>query len=158
MSLRGGLETGEKQVRGRQLEKLSRDRVRRASPAAAPAHAQSFSADELLALVEAGTDWIWETDHELRFSWLSGNYQDVTGIAPDSVLGRFRFDFLKQVSKGSANAEAHLADLEARRPFRNFVYELEGRRGRIAAGSRSPAIRGSTATAASSAIAASGAT
>ena len=90
--------------------------------------AQSFSADELLALVEAGTDWIWETDHELRFSWLSANYQDVTGIAPDSVLGRFRFDFLKQVSKGSAAAEAHLADLEARRPFRNFVYELNGGR------------------------------
>ena len=88
--------------------------------------AQSFSADELLALVEAGTDWIWQTDHELRFSWLSANYQDVTGIAPNSVLGRFRFDFLKQVSKGSAAAEAHLADLEARRPFRDFVYELNG--------------------------------
>ena len=44
------------------------------------------------------------------------------------MLGRFRFDFLKQVSKGSAAAEAHLADLEARRPFRNFVYELKGGR------------------------------
>ena len=56
------------------------------------------------------------------------NYQDITGIAPDSVIGRFRFDFLKQVSKGSVAAEAHLADLEARRPFRNFVYELNGGR------------------------------
>ena len=44
------------------------------------------------------------------------------------MIGRFRFDFLKQVSLGSADAEAHLADLEARRPFRNFVYELNGGR------------------------------
>jgi PAS domain S-box-containing protein len=87
---------------------------------------QAFSADELLALVDAGSDWIWETDAELRFSWLSANFEGVTGITPEQILGRFRFDFLRQVSKGSASATAHLADLEARRPFRDFVYELKG--------------------------------
>jgi PAS domain S-box-containing protein len=91
-----------------------------------PCAPQDFSADELLSLVGAGSDWVWETDSELRFSWLSGNYRDVTGIAPEDVLGRFRFDFLKQVSRDRASAAAHLADLEARRPFRDFVYELRG--------------------------------
>ena len=116
MSLRGGLETGEKAGLGPAVGEAVL-RPGSASIAGGGACApHSFSADELLALVDAGTDWIWETDHELRFSWLSANYQDVTGIAPDSVLGRFRFDFLKQVSKGSVAAEAHLADLEARPP------------------------------------------
>ena len=87
--------------------------------------AQTLTAEELLRLVEAGADWIWETDRELRFSWLSGNYRDVTGIAPDSVIGRFCFNSMEETSKSTPSAQAHLAGIEARRPFRDFVYELK---------------------------------
>jgi len=87
--------------------------------------AQTLTAEELLRLVEAGADWIWETDRELRFSWLSGNYRDVTGIAPDSVIGRFCFDSTEETSKSTSRTHAHLTDIEARRPFRDFVYELK---------------------------------
>ncbi|TPJ48486.1 PAS domain S-box protein [Mesorhizobium sp. B2-6-4] len=94
--------------------------------------AASFTAGMDLAmlrqLVETGSDWIWETDAELRFSWLSHNYQAVTGIDPAAVLGRFRFDFLKQVLNGNRSAAMHLEDLQAHRPFRDFVYELKGGR------------------------------
>ena len=92
---------------------------------APPCPPRAFSADELFELTDAGCDWIWETDAELRFSWLSENYETVSGISPDKVLGRFRFDFLKQASSGSKTAAAHLEDLQARRPFRNFVYEMK---------------------------------
>ncbi len=95
---------------------------------ASPSDARSFTADELLELVTAGSDWMWETDADLKFSWLSKNYQEATGIDPRKVLGHFRFDFLKQVSQGSKNAAAHLEDLQARRPFNDFVYELKGGR------------------------------
>ncbi|MBZ9742340.1 MULTISPECIES: PAS domain-containing protein [unclassified Mesorhizobium] len=84
--------------------------------------------DAFRQLVEAGSDWIWETDAELRFSWLSQGYQAATGIDPAAALGRFRFDFLSQVLKGNRDASAHLEDLQARRPFRDFVYELKGGR------------------------------
>ncbi|TPM98374.1 PAS domain-containing protein [Mesorhizobium sp. B2-1-3A] len=94
----------------------------------APACADMDSADALRQLVEAGSDWIWETDAELRFSWLSPTYQAATGIDPADVLGRFRFDFLNQVLKGKRSAATHLEDLEAHRPFRDFVYELKGGR------------------------------
>ncbi|MFB9983023.1 PAS domain-containing protein [Mesorhizobium kowhaii] len=86
------------------------------------------STDTLRQLVEAGSDWVWETDAELRFSWLSQNYQAATGIDPADVLGRFRFDFLNQVLNGDRSGAAHLADLQAHRPFRDFVYELKGGR------------------------------
>jgi len=86
------------------------------------------SLEALRELVEAGSDWIWETDAELRFSWLSPNYQAATGIDPASVLGRFRFDFLKQMPAGDDPIVRHLDDLQARRPFRDFVYELRGGR------------------------------
>ena len=92
----------------------------------APLCADMDSPDALRQLVELGSDWIWETDAELRFSWLSPTYQAATGIDPADVLGRFRFDFLNQVLKGNHSATAHLEDLQARRPFRDFVYELKG--------------------------------
>ena len=84
------------------------------------------SPEALRELVEAGADWVWETDAELRFSWLSENYLAATGIDPNSILGRFRFDFLKQMVHGNRHAAAHLEDLQAHRPFRDFVYELKG--------------------------------
>ncbi len=39
----------------------------------------------LREFLEAGCDWLWETDEELRFSWLSSNYQVATGIDPVQV-------------------------------------------------------------------------
>ena len=83
---------------------------------------------EVGQLLEAGADWLWETDSDLRFSWLSARYEAITGIPPARVIGRFRFDFMDRVLKGSRSATEHLADLEARRPFSNFVYELRGGR------------------------------
>jgi PAS domain S-box-containing protein len=95
---------------------------------AGPCAARDFALEDLLSLVGAGADWIWETDGELRFSWFSDNFEEVTGLAPEAILGRRRFDFLKQAQAGSVSVAAHLADLDARRPFRNFVYELNGTR------------------------------
>lgn len=83
---------------------------------------------EAMDLIQAGADWIWETNADLRFSWLSESYEDVTGIDPAKVLGHFRFDFLKQSTRASDRAARHLEDLQARRPFRDFVYELQGAR------------------------------
>jgi PAS domain-containing protein len=90
--------------------------------------ARELTCGDLFELAQAGSDWIWETDAELRFSWLSENYEEATGVSPDKVLGRFRFDFLKQGAGGSKEAEAHLDDLQARRPFRDFVYEFSAGR------------------------------
>jgi PAS domain S-box-containing protein len=97
-------------------------------PAESPPGGPGSSASALTELLEAGSDWLWETDADLRFSWLSDSYQTVTGIDPATVIGRFRFDFLKQVLKGSRTPTAHLEDLQARRPFRDFVYRLKGGR------------------------------
>ncbi|MGB3900393.1 MAG: PAS domain-containing protein [Mesorhizobium sp.] len=99
-------------------------------PAAKAGPLAGLSGEELLALVEAGADWLWETDSELRFSWFSDTYQKVTGIDPAQVIGRFRFDFLRKALDGSRAIAAHLDDLQAHRPFRDFVYELkDGRKG-----------------------------
>ena len=91
---------------------------------AEPCEARELTCGDLFQLAQAGSDWIWETDAELRFSWLSENFQETTGVAAEKMLGRLRFDFLKQEPNGSTEAEAHLDDLQSRRPFRDFVYEF----------------------------------
>ncbi|MBL8583882.1 MAG: PAS domain-containing protein, partial [Rhizobiaceae bacterium] len=86
---------------------------------------RDLSQTEIGQLLEAAADWIWETGSDLRISWLSDSYADITGMDPAAVVGRFRFDLMDGVPQGSLGASEHLADLEARRPFRDFVYELK---------------------------------
>ena len=49
--------------------------------------AHGLSSDDVHALLEIGSDWVWETDEELRFSWLSDSFNAVTGVDPAAVLG-----------------------------------------------------------------------
>ncbi|MBN9251620.1 MAG: response regulator [Mesorhizobium sp.] len=86
----------------------------------------AHSAQSLHEMADLAGDWFWETDADLRFSWLSENYRDVTGIDPADVIGHFRFDFMEQVQQGGQKAVAHLQDLQAHLSFRDFVYELKG--------------------------------
>lgn len=70
---------------------------------------------------EVASDWIWETDEQLRFSYLSERFPVLTGIPADQVLGRRRWD----VSAETADARKwreHRETLEAHRSFRDFVY------------------------------------
>ena len=76
-------------------------------------------------LAEVSGDWFFEMDSELRLSFLSDRFFEITGLTPDDVIGRTR----KEIAT-STNVEGefdrHVADLEARREFRRFEYELEG--------------------------------
>ena len=85
--------------------------------------AERLSAGELGALLAAAADWLWETDAELRLCRLSGGFAAATGVDPSQVLGRLRLDRLRQ--QDGLAAARHRQDLAARRPFRDFVHELE---------------------------------
>lgn len=70
---------------------------------------------------ESGSDWLWEMDGDLRFSYFSDRLVDVTGLSREKYIGKTR----QELGQGSISDEAwqlHLADLAARRPFRNFHY------------------------------------
>ena len=78
---------------------------------------------------ETASDWFWETDSDHRFTYLSERLQDVTGLAPEHSLGRQRGELA--AAPDDPAWRAYMADLEARRPFRDFQYALitaEGRR------------------------------
>ena len=78
-------------------------------------------------VVEAASDWIWEMGPDLRFSYLSDRFEQVTGIKTEDVIGRRRTEVAKAEPERLA---AHQRDLEAHKPFRNFRYHSGDLRGR----------------------------
>ena len=84
---------------------------------------------------EIASDWFWEMDSELRFSFFSSRLQEFAGVEPDREIGKSRLEIAAN-SQNTAFWEPHIEDLLARRPFRNLVYPTTTRTG-MSAGSGS---------------------
>ncbi|MCC7267211.1 MAG: PAS domain S-box protein [Caulobacteraceae bacterium] len=76
--------------------------------------------------VETSADWYWELDADLRFATIAGNLPDMP--LREEFIGRRRWE-----AHGAQAApgiwDRHQADLEARRPFRDFAVEGRTRDG-----------------------------
>jgi len=70
---------------------------------------------------EAASDWLWEMDENLRFSYVSDLAQKLAGLPVDKMLGMTREELLKK-QEDREKWRPHLEDLQARRPFRDFRY------------------------------------
>ncbi|MBB5203232.1 PAS domain S-box-containing protein [Inhella inkyongensis] len=70
----------------------------------------------------SSADWFWETDEDLRFTFLSERYQAVTGSSPASVLGRRRDELVDAEQLGRADWQAHFLAVSRREAYRNFEY------------------------------------
>lgn len=84
------------------------------------------SQDRFRDFAEVGSDWLWETDTEHRFTFVDG---------PAAIIGRAleglaRWEVAK-ADPGEPLWRRHRADLDLHLPFRNFEYtatDTEGRR------------------------------
>jgi PAS domain S-box-containing protein len=71
---------------------------------------------------EASSDWFWEQDADLRFTYLSNAVFSKSGLAVADHIGKTR----QEVVHRGVTAEQwrhHQADLDARRPFRDFRFQ-----------------------------------
>ncbi|HEV8678540.1 MAG TPA: PAS-domain containing protein, partial [Stellaceae bacterium] len=75
-------------------------------------------------IAEVSGDWMWETDREHRFNRLFGERAESLPIRPQSVIGRTRWEAAGGDLETDELWAHHKADLDARRPFRNFRYEI----------------------------------
>ncbi|MBF0353885.1 MAG: diguanylate cyclase [Alphaproteobacteria bacterium] len=75
---------------------------------------------------EAASEWFWEMDAALRFTFISKRYFDLSGVEPKDVIGRTRLEFARQRLMGDEAEKwaAHISDLESHRPFREFDYAI----------------------------------
>jgi PAS domain S-box-containing protein len=74
---------------------------------------------------ETASDWLWETGPDHRFTRLSENLY-TGGIPRSRVIGVARWDVATDVEWEPEKWRQHRAMLDAHRPFRNFVYTVNG--------------------------------
>ncbi|HET7793144.1 MAG TPA: ATP-binding protein [Rhizobacter sp.] len=83
----------------RTLTEAQRDSLRRLARLASELLAQRLGTppvDEeharLLDFARASGDWMWETDAQLRYTWVSPNFETVTGLSPAAMKGQLLAD------------------------------------------------------------------
>ena len=89
---------------------------------------ESLAANEqrFLDIFSTSSDWwFWEMDAELRFSFFSDNASALLGFDVSQAIGKNRRELIAAVdAQDRAEMAAHIADLEAHRPFHRFEYRL----------------------------------
>jgi PAS domain S-box-containing protein len=71
---------------------------------------------------EIASDWLWETDTEFHYTFVSANVAQGSGSPASYYLGKARGD-PATLGVDAATAREFMKDMEARRPFRNQVSE-----------------------------------
>ncbi len=107
----------------RVIEKQSEDERRTAA-------ALRASERRFRDFTRAASDWFWEMDEQLRFSYFSERFTDITGVPQEKLLGKTR----QETGIPNVDLEAwnqHLSDLAAHRPFRNFVHSRTKANGEV---------------------------
>lgn len=81
-------------------------------------------------IADAASDWFWEMDADGRLSYVSDRVRDVSSLDPAWFKGR-SFAELIDGANDPEHAALFLADLEDRRPFREFIFRMDLGRGRF---------------------------
>jgi PAS domain S-box-containing protein len=81
---------------------------------------------------ESASDWFWETDPDHKLTRVTDYEQRLArGLAPTSRIGLARWEFATDVESEPEKWELHRSMLEARQPFRDFVYRAARRGGSL---------------------------
>jgi diguanylate cyclase (GGDEF)-like protein/PAS domain S-box-containing protein len=83
------------------------------------------------SLTELSSDWYWEMDAELRFSYVSEGIRKVRGVEPEALIGKRRWELDHERIGGDEEMARHRATLEAHEPFRDFVHARRSPEGRV---------------------------
>ncbi len=81
----------------------------------------AYQEQRLHDFAESGSDWFWEMDENLRFSYFSESFESVTGVSPEKLLGKTRAE-TGIPSMPVETFNEHLTTLENRQPFRGFTH------------------------------------
>jgi PAS domain S-box-containing protein len=74
-------------------------------------------------VADVAGDWIYEMDENLRFTFISDRFFEIFPVSRDTVMGKTRQEFAGK-SLEAPHWQAHYRDLNARKPFRKFEYDV----------------------------------
>ncbi len=69
---------------------------------------------------ESASDWFWEMDEGLRFSYFSERFFEISGTRANDMMGKMRQN--SGLEKEDEKVKQNIADLIARREFKNFEH------------------------------------
>jgi len=81
----------------------------------------------LRMFAEAASDYFFEIDADLRFSFVSDRFRDITGVDPAAVVGLSVLGLRSQYDFDDPQVND---DLRAHRPYRNFRFSVRDRDGK----------------------------
>lgn len=81
-------------------------------------------------LIELSSDWYWEQDEQMRFTYLSNHAFEKLGFDTEQSYGKARWE-LPDMTPLSSSWTEHRMILAARQPFRDFEYRHLGKDGKI---------------------------
>ena len=87
------------------------------------------SEEQFRDFAEASSDWFWEMDANLRFTYISDRVMEIAGMDPKDMIGKARWE-LAGAQADDEQWRRHNADLMDRAPFRDFRYEITGADGK----------------------------
>ena len=94
-------------------------------------HALQESEERFKDFADASSDYFWEMDENLRFSYFSERFSDVTGVPVERLIGKTRQESGIESDVDPELYQQHLDDLAAHRPFRDFVHSRERPDGKL---------------------------
>ena len=74
-------------------------------------------------IADLWADWYWEQDAQMRFTYLSSDLERKAKLRASSALGKTRWE-MATLGVTAEQWARHRADLEARRPFQDFEYQV----------------------------------
>ncbi|MBL4667604.1 MAG: PAS domain S-box protein [Sneathiella sp.] len=85
--------------------------------------ALKLSEERFRGFADAASDWYWEMDEELRFSYVSEAACENAGMKREEMLG-VRRSQLVTCEEDQENWNRHLQDLQDRKSFKDFCYSF----------------------------------
>jgi two-component system cell cycle sensor histidine kinase/response regulator CckA len=82
---------------------------------------------------ESASDWFWEMGPDLRFTYISERFFEISGHRPEEKIGTVRTEIAAPNDLGVENNKwaTHLEELHAQKPFKNLEYSLTAADGRV---------------------------
>ena len=82
----------------------------------------------------AASDWFWEMDSQLRFTYVSDRFFGITGANAADIIGKTRQEFAPAEDKEQdpGKWEQHIWILKTNRPFHDFAYFIRDPSGKVA--------------------------
>lgn len=81
-------------------------------------------AERLADIIDLAADWVWETDADHRYTYVSPRLIEHTGLPLEHWLRTTRFETLA-LARDREVVEAHIEDILAHRPFRDLEYWID---------------------------------